>query len=154
MLDMVHHPWIELFRARRSMRQLPAVNLSSAYPTPAPSTTDSSEDKKAKGVVKHSVTCARLSPSTLGTKHSITAFNKEGDFSVATSAASSPSLVTAMGAVNLKSHQDVVASLASANAALAKSVTAGQGLQERASKVQFHVSKAPSARQLASVREL
>lgn len=35
MLEMVHHPWVELYRARRSMRQL---NIMAAAPTAATST--------------------------------------------------------------------------------------------------------------------
>lgn len=60
MLDMVHHPWVELYRMRRSMRQ---INLAAAAPTAATSTFTTSQVAAATAAAGAAIGAAGVSAS-------------------------------------------------------------------------------------------
>jgi serine/threonine protein kinase len=59
-LDMVHHPWVELYRMRRSMRQ---INLVAGAPTAATSTFTSSQVAAAAAAAGAAIGAANVSAS-------------------------------------------------------------------------------------------
>lgn len=116
-LDMVHHPWIELFRARRSMRQLPIPG--SAQPaSPAPMSTAATRNHEAAQAAHSSSSSSnnRKAPNKCMTQGQLVVpslpspFKKIAgdlglgmgdDMKVNASAASSPALVHAMNGLAL-----------------------------------------------------
>lgn len=60
MLEMVHHPWVELYRMRRSMRQ---INLVAAAPTAATSTFTTSQVAAATAAAGAAIGAASVSAS-------------------------------------------------------------------------------------------
>lgn len=59
-LDMVHHPWVELYRMRRSMRQIP---LAAGAPTAANSTFTTSQVAAATAAAGAAIGAANVSAS-------------------------------------------------------------------------------------------
>jgi hypothetical protein len=59
-LDMVHHPWVELYRMRRSMRQ---INLVAGAPTAATSTFTSNQVAAAAAAAGAAIGAANVSAS-------------------------------------------------------------------------------------------
>lgn len=60
MLDMVHHPWVELYRMRRSMRQIP---LAAGAPTAASSTFTNTQVAAATAAAGAAIGAANVSAS-------------------------------------------------------------------------------------------
>jgi len=138
-LSMVHHPWIELYRARRSMRQLNIPTTTSAADDhSAASASTTSNGSKLAG--KHSVTSKHLATPMQMQRIADSLADCEDELRVQGSGASEPAnMITQMGDVSLRSQAEFLRELQAHNAALKARQAAGECVDpaNRSTKVQF-----------------